>query len=503
VARLAGSLIKLRTQIDELAPGRAKASDGWIGDAAHAARKSDHNPDASGVVRALDITHDPAHGVDAGAIAEQIRQSRDPRVSYIISNSRIANPDIQDWAWRLYDGSNPHDKHFHVSVVADALADEQEPWAVSLSAPADEVSIARPRLGLGSKGPAVTEAQKLLGVEADGYFGTITQAAVVNFQAAHGLEPDGWIGPYTWDALLSQQGPLAPPVPRQTGIIATVFSSAETGQKGAYGDYLEPSQIFLALPATLPRGTPVRVYGPSGSAVAPVLDKGPWNVNDPYWLTGTRPQAETGTDTRGRKTNWAGIDLSPALAAAVGINGKGKVDWEFVTAPAPEPVPPPLPVPPPIPEFPFPFPFPLPGTPPQPTGDSPFNRSMGDFFSVIARLPRISALMRRLPKNLTLEDYTAAVEIGLTRLADGPGAPVPPPVPAPPPTKGAPAVIINWKTTGTGIATLLTGITALVTMFTTGHFDPTVLTTALGSITAGLGLIFAKDKEVTGGTVKQ
>jgi hypothetical protein len=32
----------------------------------------------------------------------------------------------------------------------------------------------------------------------------------------------------------------------------------------------------------------------------------------------------------GRTTNGAGIDLSPALAKALGIEGKGKVNWEFI-----------------------------------------------------------------------------------------------------------------------------------------------------------------------------
>jgi hypothetical protein len=31
----------------------------------------------------------------------------------------------------------------------------------------------------------------------------------------------------------------------------------------------------------------------------------------------------------GRKTNLAGIDLTPAAAAAIGLAGKGKVDWQF------------------------------------------------------------------------------------------------------------------------------------------------------------------------------
>ena len=61
--RVAQSLIRLRDQINLAAPTRSKASDGTIGDAAHATRDSDHNPwvkeGALGIVTAMDITHAP------------------------------------------------------------------------------------------------------------------------------------------------------------------------------------------------------------------------------------------------------------------------------------------------------------------------------------------------------------------------------------------------------------------------------------------------------------
>jgi hypothetical protein len=47
--------VQLRDQIDTWYPDRRSTSDGWIGDARHSASKSDHNPDKSGVVRAIDI----------------------------------------------------------------------------------------------------------------------------------------------------------------------------------------------------------------------------------------------------------------------------------------------------------------------------------------------------------------------------------------------------------------------------------------------------------------
>lgn len=112
--RLARSLEVLREQINAAFPGRSKVSDGTLGDRAHAARKSDHNPNRAGVVQALDITHDPRKGLDAGAVANALRLSQDPRIKYLISNGRIAGG--ANFNWRPYSGSNPHRQHFHVSV---------------------------------------------------------------------------------------------------------------------------------------------------------------------------------------------------------------------------------------------------------------------------------------------------------------------------------------------------------------------------------------------------
>jgi hypothetical protein len=130
--RVAGSLLTLRSQIDALYPGRDKASDGTVGDAAHQAEQSDHNPDSQGIVRALDITHDPAHGCDIDKLTDALAAGRDPRISYVIANQLImsgpAGPD--PWVWRTYGGSDPHTNHVHISVVADVSADRTTTWAL-------------------------------------------------------------------------------------------------------------------------------------------------------------------------------------------------------------------------------------------------------------------------------------------------------------------------------------------------------------------------------------
>jgi hypothetical protein len=137
--RIAEALLALRKQVNALAPGRSKASDGAIGDPAHQSRASDHNPwvtdGAGGVVTAMDITHDPAHGCDAGRLAETLRTARDGRVKYIISNRRIAAAEPKQgqppWAWRPYAGRNPHDHHVHISVHPEkAKYDSTAKWPI-------------------------------------------------------------------------------------------------------------------------------------------------------------------------------------------------------------------------------------------------------------------------------------------------------------------------------------------------------------------------------------
>lgn len=130
---VAGSLDALLAEINASAPGRSKASDGSIGDTSHSSRESDHNPcDCHEAVCARDFTHDPAHGFDSYDFADWLRSRCDSgleiRVKYIISNSRIASPQ-EDWTWRPYTGSNPHDHHVHVSVEhPSSLFDNEASW---------------------------------------------------------------------------------------------------------------------------------------------------------------------------------------------------------------------------------------------------------------------------------------------------------------------------------------------------------------------------------------
>ena len=120
--------IQLREQLDDDYPNRSRKSDGWIGDARHSARKSDHNPDENGIVRALDITSDlGAHPEEAHSVVEKLRKLAkrgDKRLKYLIFDGRIASP-ILNWKWRKYRG-NPHRSHFHISFTT--LGDNDGSW---------------------------------------------------------------------------------------------------------------------------------------------------------------------------------------------------------------------------------------------------------------------------------------------------------------------------------------------------------------------------------------
>lgn len=106
------------TQASKRWKGRDKSSDGICGDAAHQARKSDHN---SG--NAWDLTHDPKHGVDCAVISKAI--IKDKRTRYVIHNRRIWSR-VLPW-WRKYTGSNPHTGHMHVSIVTK-YRDDVSAW---------------------------------------------------------------------------------------------------------------------------------------------------------------------------------------------------------------------------------------------------------------------------------------------------------------------------------------------------------------------------------------
>jgi hypothetical protein len=142
--------------------------------------------------------------------------------------------------------------------------------------------------------------------------------------------------------------PIAPPadvIPSyQQNIIATEFYG--NGSPGAYGIPIpgaDSPAMYLAVPwkDQALKNRQVRIVGPNGkAAIGEIWDLGPWFIDDNFVQLQARPLAETlwkagepcpRGPNQGIVPNGAGIDLSPALANAVGIDGKGTIkSFQFV-----------------------------------------------------------------------------------------------------------------------------------------------------------------------------
>ena len=141
--RVARSLLTFHAQLRAAYPRAAPpATDvnawGTIGDTSHEST-SDHSPHnfpgwGNDIVTAADWPHAPTLGLDAGAVAEALRLSRDARIKYVIFNRRMFSSyysgTTPGWTWRTYTGSDPHNTHGHLSVVGDARADAEQPWQI-------------------------------------------------------------------------------------------------------------------------------------------------------------------------------------------------------------------------------------------------------------------------------------------------------------------------------------------------------------------------------------
>lgn len=184
---------------------RDHESDGTIGDAAHASRKSDHNPwvkdpDGTGVVRARDIDEDlDGNRADTGADAKVLfdfllgkARSGDPRLNgggYLIYEGHIYS-EKQNWAARVYTGPNAHKHHIHVSFSLDRAGyDSTAPWGVS------GVTTNPSGVGVWDSYKKVRFLQAMLNIlrhaggkvliREDGVYGNQTKAAVAEFQRDH------------------------------------------------------------------------------------------------------------------------------------------------------------------------------------------------------------------------------------------------------------------------------------------------------------------------------
>ena len=107
-----------------------------IGDASHAARDSEHNPEKAGPLPGQDAGEVDAadfmggHGVtdrDLDELFAGLVRNRDKRLLYVIHDRVIVSSVVQPWVRRPYKGTDPHTDHVHLSVN-DLFDNNRSDW---------------------------------------------------------------------------------------------------------------------------------------------------------------------------------------------------------------------------------------------------------------------------------------------------------------------------------------------------------------------------------------
>lgn len=207
---LAPSLVQFRAEVDKKWPKRSKKSDGTVGNAAHAATKSDHNPNSRNSVNAIDITYP---GVNPDVVIAAVKKH--PSAAYVIFNRHIYSA-TDGWVKKPYAGISPHTTHLHISIKQSVKAENStvrwfttpakpvvKPVVKPVKKPALPKYPGANKLKVGSKNTAVKVVQTAVG---NPVTGTMTPADVKDVKRFQRLRPklwpaDGVIGPKTYASL--------------------------------------------------------------------------------------------------------------------------------------------------------------------------------------------------------------------------------------------------------------------------------------------------------------
>ena len=108
-------------------------------------------------------------------------------------NKYCDNGDIKGATKRInggYNGLSDREHHYHraMSILDGSYKPQTAPVL----------------LKVGSRGPEVTKVQGALNLDADGVFGLMTKAAVMDWQKRNDLTEDGIVGPKTYAALIGE-----------------------------------------------------------------------------------------------------------------------------------------------------------------------------------------------------------------------------------------------------------------------------------------------------------
>lgn len=186
------AILSLLRQVQDVWPDR-HPTDGTVASRGHDRNnpRSDHRPRptwGAGVVRALDVGEVVE---DRGELlAEQLRQTQDRRLRYVIHEGRIFSSynhrDAPAWIWRRYRGTSFHLNHVHLSVLAGADGDGRE-WEIDLGGEMASLQVIDVQKALNEAG--VTDHEDKILKEDDIYGPRTASALAKGFQA--GVTIDG------------------------------------------------------------------------------------------------------------------------------------------------------------------------------------------------------------------------------------------------------------------------------------------------------------------------
>ena len=198
-------------------------------------------------------------------------QARRLGVMYVIYDGRIWSSYRADEGWRAYSGGESHGDHLHISQAWTGAMKRSSWWTGKAAdvdygpcvevegVPASPWSSPRPTpcptpisamsltgtpvLARESTGPYVVQLQRLLSVSpVTGFFGPITEAAVIALQKAKGLRQTGTTTAATWAAARagtsSSGGTTAPPPPTSDPAISARSLPSRMTYRVVSGDSL-------------------------------------------------------------------------------------------------------------------------------------------------------------------------------------------------------------------------------------------------------------------------
>ena len=178
----------------------------------------------------------------AWLVANNGANARRLGVQYIIWNRKTWKAYAPDRGWTAYTGASPHTDHVHISLTWDG-AMKRTSWWTGRAVTAQDLGPCRVYSGqyaplytgvrtgvcppakaapqttyktwvLGQKNAEIATAQRLLGVSADGTFGSGTRTAVISYQRGAGVPVTGVLDAATWVKLT---GSSNAPVPGSVG----------------------------------------------------------------------------------------------------------------------------------------------------------------------------------------------------------------------------------------------------------------------------------------------